>query len=126
MDFLLQFRLVTCTIHFIDRDTWKLHHMVLGLYEKTGRSRAEDCMAYAEQQLREYHLEYKKCVAVVTDTQATMVKAGQLFVECIAAAGGATLWNGCIDHLLELVTGLAFTDNAATLGAMAACHALVG
>jgi len=117
---------VTCTIHFIDSETWKLHHMVLGLYEKTGRSRAEDCVAYAEQQLREYHLEYKQCVAVVTDTEATMVKAGRLFVEHSAAAGGATLWNGCIDHLLELVTGLAFADNATTLGAMAACRTLVG
>jgi hypothetical protein len=27
---------VTCTIHFINQDTWKLHSMVLGLYEKTG------------------------------------------------------------------------------------------
>ncbi len=26
---------VTCTAYFIDRDTWKLHSMVLGLYEKT-------------------------------------------------------------------------------------------
>jgi hypothetical protein len=29
---------VTCTCHFIDPATWKLHSMVLGLYEKTGRS----------------------------------------------------------------------------------------
>ena len=33
---------VTCTIHFIDRETCKLHHMVLGLYKTTGRSRVED------------------------------------------------------------------------------------
>ncbi len=26
---------VTCTVHFIDDDTWKLCSMVLGLYEKT-------------------------------------------------------------------------------------------
>ena len=42
---------VTCTVHFIDHDTWKLHSLVLGLYEKTGRSRAVDCVEYAEQQL---------------------------------------------------------------------------
>jgi hypothetical protein len=27
---------VPCTAHFIDRDTWKIHSIVLGLYEKNG------------------------------------------------------------------------------------------
>jgi hypothetical protein len=33
---------VTCTAHFIDTTAWKLHSMVLGLYEKDGTSRADD------------------------------------------------------------------------------------
>ncbi len=68
----------TCTI--IDQDTWKLHSMVLGLYEKTGRSRAQDCVGYAEQQMDDYGLTYRNITAVVTDIEATMVAAGRLFV----------------------------------------------
>jgi hypothetical protein len=42
---------VTCTAHFIDSSTWKLHSIVLGLFEKIGQSRATNCVDYAEQQL---------------------------------------------------------------------------
>jgi hypothetical protein len=31
---LANIRYVTCTAHFIDTVTWKLHSMVLGLFEK--------------------------------------------------------------------------------------------
>ena len=55
--------------------------MVLGLYEKTGRSRAQDCVGYAEHQMEDYGLPYSHLTAVVTDTEATMVAAGRLFVE---------------------------------------------
>jgi len=116
---------VTCTIHFIDQDTWRLHSMVLGLYEKTGRSRAQDCVGYAEQQMDDYGLPYSHMTAVVTDTEATMVAAGRLFVEHSRNAHGDTAWHGCIDHQLELVTGIAFTDDAETLGTMSACRALI-
>jgi hypothetical protein len=116
---------VTCTIHFIDQDTWKLHSMVLGLYEKTGRSRAQDCVGYAEQQMDDYGLPYSNMTAVVTDTEATMVAAGRLFVEHSRNANGETAWHGCIDHQLELVTGIAFTDDVDTLGTMSACRALI-
>jgi hypothetical protein len=37
---------VTCTAHFIDKVTWKLHSMVLGLFEKNGSSTAEDVVRY--------------------------------------------------------------------------------
>ncbi len=81
---------VTCTIHFIDQDTRKLHSMVLGLYEKTGCSRAQDCVGYAEQQMDDYGLPYRNMTAVVTDTEATMVAAGRLFVEHSHNANGET------------------------------------
>jgi hypothetical protein len=63
--------------------------------------------------------------AVVTDTEATMVAAGRLFVEHSARAMGTTKWHGCVDHLLELVTGIAFTDAPETIGAMSACRSIV-
>jgi len=72
---------VTCTVHFIDQVTWTLHSIVLGLYEKTGRSRAQDCIQYAEKQMNIFGLPYSKMSAVVTDTEVTIVAAGRLFVE---------------------------------------------
>jgi hypothetical protein len=116
---------VTCTVHFIDHDTWKLHSLVLGLYEKTGRSRAVDCVEYAEQQLRAYNLSYTNMTAVVTDTEATMVSAGRLFVQNSIRNQGRTKWHGCVDHLLELVTGLAFSDSPETSGTMSVCRSIV-
>ena len=100
---------VTCTAHFIDRTTWKLHSFVMGLYEKDGGSRHEDVMDYCETQLSFFNLPYSHAVAVVTDTENTMVAAGRLFVQHSAEANGSTKWLGCIDHLLQLVTKKAFS-----------------
>lgn len=80
----------TCTVHFIDDKTWKLHSLVLGLFEKSGRSRAVDCVGYVEQQMHEYGLLYRRLAAVVTDTEATMVAAGRLFVQHSIDLGGAS------------------------------------
>jgi hypothetical protein len=98
---------------------------VLGLYEKTGRSRAIDCVEYAEKQMEVYNLEYPYMSCVVTDTEATMVAAGRLFVENAENRNGKAKWHGCIDHLVELVTGLAFSDTPESLGAMSACRSLI-
>ncbi len=38
----------TCTVHFIDKKTWILHHFALGIFKKTGTSRAEDVVAYCQ------------------------------------------------------------------------------
>jgi hypothetical protein len=57
-----------------------------------------------------FDLSYNEAVAVVTDTEATMIAAGQLFVERSLGEGGDTKWLGCIDHLLQLVTKKAFSD----------------
>lgn len=99
---------VTCTVHFIDVATWKFHSMVMGLYEKDGGSKHEDIVSYAEAQLIQFDLTYSKAVAVVTDTEATMIAAGRLFVSRSHLNGGKTKWIGCIDHLVQLVTKLAF------------------
>jgi hypothetical protein len=99
--------------------------MVLRLYEKTGCSRAQDCVGYAEKQMDDYGLPYSHMTAVVTDTEATMVAAGRLFVEHSHNANGDTTWHGCIDHQLELVTRITFTDDGETLGTMSACHAMI-
>jgi hypothetical protein len=116
---------VTCTAHFIDKDTWVLHNIVLGLYEKTGRSRAVDCVQYVENQMELYNLHYSCMTSVVTDTEATMVAAGRLFIQHASAQNAKTRWYGCVDHLLELVTRIAFKDTPESLSAMSACHTIV-
>jgi hypothetical protein len=95
---------VTCTAHFIDRANWKLHSIVMGLFEKNGGLTADDVVDYCENQLTLFDLSYCEAVAVVTDTEATMIAAGRLFVERSLQEGGKTKWLGCIDHLLQLVT----------------------
>ncbi len=84
-----------------------------------------DCVEYAEQQLQAYNLSYTNMTAVVTDTKATMVLAGRLFVQHSICNQGRTKWHGCVDHLLELVTGLAFSDSPETLGTMSVCCSIV-
>jgi hypothetical protein len=115
----------TCTAHFIDKETWQLHLLVLGIFEKDGPSTANDTVAYVEQQMSLFDLAYKGMVAVVTDTEATMISAGRKFVENSARNGGASKWHGCMDHILELVTGIAFKDLAESEGTMKACRALI-
>ena len=39
---------VTCTCHFIDRPSWTLHSLVMGLFEKKGTSKAGDVVNYLE------------------------------------------------------------------------------
>ena len=115
---LAQVGYVTCTVHFIDAATWKLHSLVMGLYEKHGGSKHEDIVSYCENQLTLFDLPYSNAVAVVTDTEATMVAAGRLFVRNSVAANGNTKWIGCIDHLLQLVTKKAFSGNVIVIVAL--------
>ena len=39
---------VTCTAHFIDPASWKVHSIVMGLFEKNGGSTADDVVDYFE------------------------------------------------------------------------------
>jgi hypothetical protein len=69
---------------------------------------------YAQQQMEAFHLHYSYMTCVVTDTEATMVAAGRKFVEHSEGQNGRIGWHGCVDHLLELITGIAFTDSPKT------------
>jgi hypothetical protein len=72
-----------------------------------------------------FDLTYKAMVAVVTGTKVTMISVGITFVENSARNGGASKWHGCIDHLLELVPGIALKDLLESKGRMTACRTLI-
>jgi hypothetical protein len=116
---------VTCTAHFIDKATWKLHSIVMGLFEYDGGSTADDVVGYCESQLTLFDLSYSQAVAVVTDIEATMIAAGRRFVSRSSEQGGKTKWLGCIDHLLQLVTKKAFSDLPQLEKTLRACQSLV-
>ena len=82
-------------------------------------------MTYVEKQLSLFDLRYRNMTAVVTDTEATMIAAGRMMVENAERRGGVTKWHGCIDHLLELVTGIAYKDLPESDGTMSACRTLI-
>jgi hypothetical protein len=46
-----------------------------------------------------FGLQYKDMVAVVTETEVTMISAGWIFVSNNIEQGGATNWHGCVDYL---------------------------
>jgi hypothetical protein len=54
---------------------------LLGIFKKTGTSKAEDVVSYCEDIWRTVDLDYNFCSAVVTDTEATMCKAGRLMIQ---------------------------------------------
>jgi hypothetical protein len=115
----------TCTAHFIDKNTWQLQSLVLGIFEKDGASTAVDTVAYVEHQMELYDLTYSEMVAVATDTEASMISAGRKLVEISTRVAGRTKWHGCVDHLLELVTGIAFKDFPKSNGTMSACRTMI-
>jgi hypothetical protein len=81
----------------------------MGLYEKDGGSKHEDIVHYCEQQLTLFGLDYSKAVAVITDTESTMIAAGSLFASNSQAQGGRIKWLGCINPLVvQFCTKLAF------------------
>jgi hypothetical protein len=94
-----------------------LHSLVLGIFQKDGASTAQDTVTYVENQMALFELQYKYMVAAVTDTEATMISAGPIFVSNSSKQGSATNWHGCVDHLLELVTGITFKDSLKNLKA---------
>jgi len=118
-------RYVTCTAHFINQETWTLHSIVMGLFEKTGGSTADYVVHYCECQLTLFALSYHEAVSIVTDTEPTMIGAGQIFVQQSLKGGGKTKWLGCIDRLLQLVTWKAFSDLLMSEGTLKACRNLV-
>ncbi len=62
----------------------------MGLFEKNGGSAADDVVGYCKNQLTPFDLSYCEAIADVTDTEATMIAAGHLFVERSLQEGGKT------------------------------------
>jgi hypothetical protein len=56
-----------CTVHFVGKDSWQLHSLVLGIFEKKGPSTAVDNISCVEQQLPLFDLHYKNMAAIVKD-----------------------------------------------------------
>jgi len=59
-----------------------------------------------------YDIDYSNIACIVTDTEATMVKAVRIFVLQAEHEASQVSWHGCIDHLLNLITKIAFKDFA--------------
>ncbi len=97
---------ITCTAHFVHQKTWVLHHFPLGLFKKSGTSLAEDVVRTVEGILLSYNIDYSNITCIVTDTEATMVKAARIFASKAQQAASQVSWHGCIDHLLNLITKL--------------------
>ena len=112
-------------MHFIEPMTWALHHFALGIFNKDATSTAPDVVRYAEEHMANFGVLYSQLTCIVTDTESTMVAAGHLFKEKSLGEGGNTMWHGCMDHKLELVTKLAFKDIPDSVGTMTACSTIV-
>ncbi len=117
---------ITCTAHFVSRHSWMLYHFPLGLFKKSGTSLAEDVVRTVEGILLSYNIDYSNITCIVTDTEATMVKAARIFASNAERAASQVSWHGCIDHLLNLITKIAFKDFTESDGAMNAARELVG
>jgi hypothetical protein len=54
-----------------------LHSLVFGIFQKDGASTAQDTITYMENHMMPlFGLQYKDMVAVVTETEVTMISAG--------------------------------------------------
>jgi hypothetical protein len=60
---------VTCTAHFVSK-SWVMHHFPLGIFEKKGRSRAEDKVAATVGILSNYDLSYTNLVRLPSITRS--------------------------------------------------------
>ena len=79
---------VTCTAHVINQESWTLHSIVMGLFEKTVGLTADDLVDYCENQLTLFALSYHEAVSIVTDTEPTIIASGQIFVQWSLKVGG--------------------------------------
>lgn len=116
---------VAVTIHFIDPITWAMYTMALGCSPKKGTSKAADVVREIEETLKSFDINYTQLVCIVSDTEPTMVAAGRLFRENAKKDNATTSWHGCIDHIIELVTRIAFEDTADSQNVMTKARALV-
>jgi hypothetical protein len=114
------------TGHFIDC-YWDLYAITLKCEKREGTSRAEDIADEIRGSLDDFALRFggpnSQIVAVVSDTAPNMISAGRLLQN-----QNGIPWNGCVDHILELTTGLAFSDQhiPGGLNVMVSARRLVG
>jgi hypothetical protein len=69
---------------------------------------------YVNNVLVGYNISYSDLTCIVTDMEATT----RIFCNDARQEGTELSWHGCIDHLLNLVTKVAFKDSAESDGAM--------
>jgi hypothetical protein len=77
-------------------------------------------------QWNDHKIDYCNITCIATDTEATMIKAARIFIIQAQECNQQFSWHGCIDHLLNLVTKLAFSDLASSEGTMSAARKLIG
>jgi hypothetical protein len=82
--------------------------MTLGTFKESGPSQAEDVVRYVNNILAGYNIVYSNLFCIVTNTETTMVKAARFFCSDTRHEGAELSWHGCIDHLLNLATKVAF------------------
>lgn len=82
------------TGHFINND-WEMVSLTLACVEHVGRSTSERCEEELGKALQKYGLTIANVVALVTDTEATMTRLGNIT---------EGYHHYCLAHLLELVT----------------------
>ena len=67
-------------------------------------------MRQVEEIFTEFGLSYKNIIAIVSDTEPTMVAAGRLFEDRARLQGYTEFgWQGCLDHIINLTTKVAFS-----------------
>ena len=113
-----------CTCHWIDED-FQLMSMILGCFPHSGKAAAPDHLRELKNQLAKFDIELKDIVNITTDTEPAMIATGRLIIEESSVNHGNTTWGGCIDHILELTTGIAFDDTPLSEGVMKKCRSLV-
>jgi hypothetical protein len=93
---------IALTIHFID-ENWKIVSLVGGCTHIGGRKTAADINANLLSMLGHVSIDLTSVSAVVTDTENT----NQAFGRALQQQNNVS-WVGCLAHLINLVTGLAF------------------
>jgi hypothetical protein len=112
---------VAVTCHFITDNDFALKSAILACQSHSGSSQAEDHMALISNVLNDYEIPMTNVVGIVSDTEATMGKFGRLI-----ESDHNVPWLGCIDHRLQLVTKVCWTQNATFSNTLDKARALVG
>ena len=90
------------TAHFIDKN-WKHVDLPIGCFQFPGKHTAADCDRHFREMIKKCGIEGNQIVTVTTDNEATMNAWGDMM---------EWDWIGCIAHLINLVTKIAFDDES--------------